>query len=238
MVDYELFKRILQSEDEGYIAEDDTLDKGLMQLMAKSKIEKVKSLFKKCKGTTPVFYYVEMVCGRCGKTELLHVSKSKTFQFIQSIRQKEKHICNECELAIKAERRRNEPSKEEIEKTRQENTDGFISRYLTPLNAWKAGIRTWQKIDELTRYLISCDRQKVAEYIKDMPYDDFLLTPYWKAIAEKVRYRAKHKCQLCNGTEGLSVHHSTYEHHGDELNHLEDLICLCRDCHEKFHERD
>jgi hypothetical protein len=33
----------------------------------------------------------------------------------------------------------------------------------------------------------------------------------------------------------LQAHHRTYEHKGDELNHLDDLICLCKKCHKNFH---
>lgn len=33
----------------------------------------------------------------------------------------------------------------------------------------------------------------------------------------------------------LDLHHKTYEHHGDELEHLDDLEFLCRDCHAYRH---
>lgn len=79
------------------------------------------------------------------------------------------------------------------------------------------------------------DWSYLKDYICDMDYYDFLKTPYWKAIAEKVRYKADYKCQICNSSEGLNVHHRSYENHGDELHHMEDLICICKDCHEKHH---
>ena len=28
-----------------------------------------------------------------------------------------------------------------------------------------------------------------------------------------------------------------YEHHGEEHNHLDDLIVLCSGCHSKFHDK-
>lgn len=50
-----------------------------------------------------------------------------------------------------------------------------------------------------------------------------------------MKKRAKFRCQLCNSPLDLQAHHRTYEHKGDELNHLNDLICLCKKCHKNFH---
>lgn len=66
-------------------------------------------------------------------------------------------------------------------------------------------------------------------------YHDYLKTDYWKAVAGAVKAKAKFKCQVCNSPHDLDAHHRTYEHRGNELNHLEDLICLCRRCHGIFH---
>lgn len=66
-------------------------------------------------------------------------------------------------------------------------------------------------------------------------YSKYLSTDYWKAVAAKVKQNAKFKCQLCNNPQSLDVHHRSYEHRGDEMNHLEDLICLCRRCHKLYH---
>ena len=148
---------------------------------------------------------------------------------------KRKFLCANCKEAI---RKRNlERSKErqvDLIKIRKENTEVYIKRYLDPSNSWKKGVKTYQKINDLKELYIN--QKEVEEYIKDMDYYDFLETPYWKAIAEYIRKRADYKCQLCNSTENLNVHHRTYEHHGDELNNLRDLICICEDCHYKFHD--
>ena len=40
--------------------------------------------------------------------------------------------------------------------------------------------------------------------------------------------------RLCNGTEGLDVHHRTYDRVGAE--ELDDLTTLCDRCHTLFHE--
>jgi len=45
--------------------------------------------------------------------------------------------------------------------------------------------------------------------------------------------RAGFRCERCGVPWGLEVHHLTYDNLGDES--LEDLICLCRDCHRQLH---
>lgn len=66
-------------------------------------------------------------------------------------------------------------------------------------------------------------------------YNDYLKTDYWKIVAEAVKKRADYRCQLCNSQHDLCAHHRTYDHRGNELNYLNDLVCLCRRCHEIFH---
>ncbi len=66
-------------------------------------------------------------------------------------------------------------------------------------------------------------------------YHQYLTTPYWKQVSEAVKARAAYKCQVCNSPHGLEAHHRSYEHRGNELNHLEDLTCLCNRCHHGFH---
>lgn len=74
--------------------------------------------------------------------------------------------------------------------------------------------------------------------LKVMPYRAFLITPYWKAISNYVRYRREYKCQLCGSPEKLNVHHRDYARRGEELEHWQtDLILLCHTCHSKFHTK-
>lgn len=68
-----------------------------------------------------------------------------------------------------------------------------------------------------------------------IPNKQFLSTPYWTAIAAKKKIKAHYCCELCNSQKLLNVHHKTYEHHGYELDNMNDLIVLCSDCHKKFH---
>lgn len=69
-----------------------------------------------------------------------------------------------------------------------------------------------------------------------MDYRDFLKTPYWKAISLNVKRKSKFVCGECKEKgKHLNVHHKTYEHHGSEHKHLEDLECICEECHRKVH---
>jgi hypothetical protein len=66
-------------------------------------------------------------------------------------------------------------------------------------------------------------------------YQDYLQSLHWQRLAEETKRLAGYRCQVCNSADELCAHHRTYERRGDELQ--SDLICLCRDCHEKFHEK-
>lgn len=233
MIDYELFKTILSQESEGYIEKDDKVNFELLSMFAEYSPEKAKKLFKRY--SVSYDYSVQLLCTECNKMSWTLLSKTKMFSYLQDLHMKRyKYICPECKAKIEQERLKNQPTKEELAKRLEEYTEKYINRYLNPDNSWKKGVKRWEKIGEMKTYV---DRGKVAAYIKDMPYYDFLKTPYWKAISESVRYRAGNKCQLCNGTKGLNVHHRTYENHGNELYNMKDLICLCSDCHNKFHDK-
>lgn len=56
----------------------------------------------------------------------------------------------------------------------------------------------------------------------------------WKRLRNNTKFKAEHRCQICNGTKRLTAHHRTYERVGtpEEEN---DLVCLCSECHFLFH---
>lgn len=81
-------------------------------------------------------------------------------------------------------------------------------------------------------------KKETVENLKKMKYEDFLQTDYWKLVSEQARINAHYKCQLCGcNDKKLNVHHNTYEHRGEEFKHMEDLICLCEDCHNFYHRK-
>lgn len=82
-------------------------------------------------------------------------------------------------------------------------------------------------------------KKETVETLKKMKYEDFLQTDYWKMVSEQARINAHYKCQLCGcNDKKLNVHHNTYEHRGEEFKHMEDLVCLCEDCHNFYHRKD
>lgn len=73
------------------------------------------------------------------------------------------------------------------------------------------------------------------ESLRSLPYLRFLKTRYWKDVSDAVKERDGNKCAYCGSTSSLEVHHITYNHHGDEFENLDDLVCLCHNCHSKEH---
>ncbi|MDP9478588.1 MAG: hypothetical protein M3R38_23390 [Actinomycetota bacterium] len=59
-------------------------------------------------------------------------------------------------------------------------------------------------------------------------------TSHWKRLREDKLRAAGHRCQVCRSSGTLNVHHNTYDRRGEELDG--DLIVLCRECHNLFHE--
>jgi 5-methylcytosine-specific restriction endonuclease McrA len=70
--------------------------------------------------------------------------------------------------------------------------------------------------------------------LQTMPYAEYLQSPEWKKKRAKALRFAQFKCQLCNESNNLNVHHRSYERRGNEP--LGDLIVLCKDCHSIFHQ--
>lgn len=73
---------------------------------------------------------------------------------------------------------------------------------------------------------------------KNERYEKYRSSKDWEEIRKLILERDNHKCRCCASTERqLHIHHSTYEHLYDELNHLDDLITLCSVCHRAIHNK-
>jgi hypothetical protein len=64
-------------------------------------------------------------------------------------------------------------------------------------------------------------------------YSAYLTTPRWHRKRQLVLERAHGLCQGCRENPPVHVHHTTYEHAGNEL--LFELVALCRGCHQIAH---
>lgn len=70
----------------------------------------------------------------------------------------------------------------------------------------------------------------------DKKYKEYLLSEKWKQIKEIILKRDNFKCTQCEAEDQLHIHHLTYQHIYNELEHLEDLTTLCEMCHKKQHK--
>lgn len=68
-----------------------------------------------------------------------------------------------------------------------------------------------------------------------LPYLDYLKTSHWQIVRERALADAQHQCFYCGATDQLDVHHLTYARRGCEFD--EDLMVLCRKCHDAAHGR-
>lgn len=66
-------------------------------------------------------------------------------------------------------------------------------------------------------------------------YHEYLRSDKWREIRHAVLERDRHLCQGCLATEATCVHHKTYDNIYDEL--AFQLVSLCKNCHDKLHDR-
>lgn len=67
-------------------------------------------------------------------------------------------------------------------------------------------------------------------------YNAYLRTEKWRSKADAVLRRANRMCEACGVSTATQVHHTTYDHVGDEP--LWELRAVCRPCHERITKRD
>lgn len=63
-------------------------------------------------------------------------------------------------------------------------------------------------------------------------YNEYLDSEEWQVKRSLVLKRDNYRCYTC-GNRATDVHHISYKNLGDEP--LEDLVSLCRHCHERVH---
>ncbi len=66
-------------------------------------------------------------------------------------------------------------------------------------------------------------------------YREYLQSPEWQAIRERILLRDAFQCRLCGSTEKLQCHHIRGIHRFHEENHPEDLMILCENCLAMIH---
>lgn len=161
----------------------------------------------------------------CGRTKVCIVGRGEIEDYIRG-KGYECDVCHEEKSVLHQKRN------EEWEAIKSRDTMDYINTICNPEMIWNEGTKLsamWSEINGNV-YL-----ESVATHLKDLDYKDFLKTPYWKAVAQKVRARAKWRCQICDEKTSLDVHHRNYACHGQEHLYLNELIAICRPCHERHH---
>ena len=80
---------------------------------------------------------------------------------------------------------------------------------------------------------------KFFKFDKDwdkVKYHTYIKSDEWKEKRKKTLERDDYQCQRCGTGMNLVVHHITYDRLGKE--DLDDLITLCKKCHEEIHGKD
>ena len=124
-----------------------------------------------------------------------------------------------------------------FESCRGETWDNVIQRLLPVAGLGSDAAHLALKssgIDEENLYWLAALLLR-AIHLKEMPYEDYLLTDEWKARAERTKARWNWECALNERHTAVDAHHRTYVRRGREL--ADDIIPLCRECHSTFHGR-
>lgn len=66
-------------------------------------------------------------------------------------------------------------------------------------------------------------------------YKQYLESPKWQEIRERILLRDNFQCQICGQKLNLHCHHIRGTHRFHEEKHPEDLMILCSDCHTMIH---
>ena len=125
---------------------------------------------------------------------------------------------------------------DEAMRIKEQNKLEQWKQIIDPTHTWKTGT------PPTARFARACSASKcpeIVEMLKQLSYSDFLRTPYWKAVSQRIRHRYNGICQNCGTNHyDVHVHHKTYEHHGQEALYLYELTLLCAKCHELNHGKE
>ena len=69
-------------------------------------------------------------------------------------------------------------------------------------------------------------------------YREWIRSSEWTKIATEAKRKVGYKCELCGSAINIGVHHITYDHLCMEDRYPEDLLVVCKKCHQKLHEKD
>jgi 5-methylcytosine-specific restriction endonuclease McrA len=88
--------------------------------------------------------------------------------------------------------------------------------------------------DDTRLFIPATEQPDEVARLKRIPYSEYLQSAHWQRIRKEALRRAVDRCQVCNNSSKLNVHHRTYAHRGEEREG--DVVVLCHACHELFHK--
>lgn len=232
IIKYTVVKKILD-DNNSLINRDDEIPFDVVELLRNNKV-KANPLFTKYSKEEsgyhkPVKYKVHVKCDKCNVDIINEMSKSRILSNV-------KVICYDCQNQINKDKKNDNIVFEMRMKMKRLTETSNYLKLLDPNEVWNKTMSNKERWSFIDNYYVENDI--ISNTLRKLSYLEFLKTPYWKAVVQKVMYKDKYGCQLCGKSKViLNVHHKTYEHHGLEHKHLEDLICLCHGCHQKFHEK-
>lgn len=197
-------------------------------------------------------YTLEANCIECGSLMIKVMTKTDALKYLSLTKSERyamayekliycnKFICDSCLRKLEEERKKMLDDQDALmKKQKSEDTQSYIEKYLNPNKRFPSNVSWRNRVDTIIN-MNGVDEDVIKDYIKNMPYQDFLKTAYWTTISTHKKYKVAYKCSICGGKTNLSTHHATYARHGYEhrasvIN--EDLIVLCQNCHGKFHDK-
>jgi hypothetical protein len=114
----------------------------------------------------------------------------------------------------------------------------FLREFLSRRDpAFKGTVYDFDRLRQFDKAATTELRDLLYTSLRGMPYERFLQTFYWQIVKAKVLEGTRGRCSRCHSdSHPLDVHHLHYHNHGREHLWLDDLVPLCRDCHEMaFH---
>jgi hypothetical protein len=87
---------------------------------------------------------------------------------------------------------------------------------------------------EIERRLPPNATEEESDFLRRLPYADYLRSDYWKRVRWAIIRDSELRCRMCNAGGNLRVHHRDYSSIGREK--VCDLICVCDECHKLFHD--
>ena len=130
----------------------------------------------------------------------------------------ESHLCSDCEMLLGPDYGCGETTQ-----------DPHYCKY-----AYEGGV---EKEDNGMGYWITkCPNYKKID--QKAMYKAWIKSDGWKYIAKRKIEKADYKCERCGSAMNLAVHHITYDHLCHENKHIDDLLVVCKTCHNELHKND